>query len=146
VAPTIETRLLILVSAVLETGTGLALLLVPRFVLRLLLGTALVGPGVATSRLCGIALISLGLASWPNWQPTQPTGPTRHRPDRRAVRALLVYNASATAYLAGLMALDGFRGILLLPAIAIHAVLAGLLARVVVSAKTLRQSAETESG
>jgi hypothetical protein len=143
VGPTIETRLLILVSAVLETGTGLALLLVPRFVVRILLGAALVGPGVATSRLCGIALISLGVASWPRWQPTQPT---RHRPDRRAIRALLVYNASATAYLAGLMALDGDRGLLLLPAIAIHAVLAVLLARVVVFAKMLGETPKAERG
>jgi hypothetical protein len=146
VVPTIETRLLILVSAVLETGTGLALLLVPRFVVRILLGAALVGPGVATSRLCGIALISLGPASWPRWQPTQPTEPTLHRPDRRAVRALLVYNASATTYLAGLMALDGDRGLLLLPAIAIHAVLALLLARVVVFAKMLGDTPKAERG
>lgn len=139
-APTIETRLLILVSAVLETGTGLALLLVPRFVVRILLDAPLVGPGVATSRLCGIALFSLGLASWPLWEP-------RHRrPDPRAARALLVYNASATVYLALLMVLEGYRGILLVPAIAIHAVLAALLARGAVSARALRESAETARG
>jgi hypothetical protein len=143
VPPTIETRLLILVSAVLETGTGLALLIVPRFVVRILLGAALVGPGVATGRVCGIALISLGLASWPNWQPTEPT---LLRPDRRAVRALLVCNASATAYLAGLMALDGYRGILLVPAIAIHGVLATLFARVVVSARPLGETPRAARG
>jgi hypothetical protein len=115
-------------------------------VVRILLGTALVGPGLATSRLCGIALISLGLASWPNWQPTQPTEPTLRRPDRRAARALLVYNASATVYLALLLAVEGYRGILLVPAIAIHAVLAMLFARVVVSTRTLRESAETARG
>ena len=124
-APTIETRLLILVCAVLETGTGLALLLVPRFVVRILLGAQLLGAGVATSRLCGVALVSFGLACWPEWEAPS------HRLDRRAFRALLVYNASATVYLASLMALDGYRGLLLVPAIVIHAVLAGLLARTV---------------
>ena len=124
-APTIETRLLILVCAVLETGTGLALLVVPRFVVRLLLGAQLLGAGVATSRLCGVALVSFGLACWPEWEAAPG------RVDRRAVRALLVYNASATVYLASLMALDGYRGLLLVPAIVIHAVLAGLLARTV---------------
>ena len=124
-APTIETRLLILVCAVLETGTGLALLVVPRFVVRLLLGAQLLGAGVATSRLCGVALVSFGLACWPEWEPPS------NRLDRRAVRALLLYNASATAYLACLMALDGYRGLLLVPAIVIHAVLSGLLARTV---------------
>jgi len=129
---TIEKRLLVLVCAVLETGTGLALLTFPRLVVRVLLGAGLVGAGVATGRLCGVALISLGLACWPESEPTI------HRPDRRSVRALFVYNLSATAYLACLMALDGYRGIVLVPAIAIHAVLAALLARVVVWPKAAR--------
>ena len=133
--PTIETRLLILVCAVLETGTGLALLTFPRLVVRVLLGAGLVGAGVAAGRLCGVALVSFGLACWPKWQPTEPT---LHRPDHRAVRALFVYNVSATAYLVFLMALDGYRGILLVPAIAIHAVLAALLARVVAWPKAER--------
>jgi hypothetical protein len=135
VPPTIETRLLILVCAVLETGTGLALLTFPRFVVHVLLGAGLVGAGVATGRLCGVALICLGLACWPKWQPTEPS---LHRPDHRAARALFIYNVSATAYLACLMALDGYRGILLVPAIAVHAVLAALLARVVVRPKAER--------
>ncbi len=126
--PTIDTRLLILVCAVLETGTGLALLILPRFVVRLLLGAELAGAGVATSRLCGLALISFGLACWPAWEATPG------RLDRRAVRALLVYNAGATAYLAWLMASEGYRGLLLVPAIAIHATLALLVARIVVTA------------
>jgi hypothetical protein len=140
VPPTIETRLLILVCAVLETGTGLALLMLPRLVVRVLLGAALLGAGVATSRLCGVALISFGLACWPEWEATP------ERLDRRAVRALLVYNASATAYLACLMALDGYRGLLLVPAIAIHAVLAALLARTVVSTKTLGETPKAARG
>ena len=124
--PTIETRLLILVCAVLETGTGLALLTLPRFVVRVLLSTQLLGAGVATSRLCGVALLSLGLACWPQSEPPL------HRMDRRAIRALLVYNASATAYLAWLLVLGGYRGIALVPPIVIHAVLALLLGRMVV--------------
>jgi hypothetical protein len=126
VPPTIETRLLILVCAVLETATGLALLTLPRFVVRVLLGAELVGAGVATSRLCGVALISFGLACWPEWEGAQVGL------DRRAIRALLAYNASATAYLACLQVLGGYRGIVLLPAIAIHALLTVLLARMVV--------------
>jgi hypothetical protein len=124
---------LILACAVLETGTGLALLLLPRVVVRLLLGAALVGTGVAASRLCGLALLSLGLACWPE------AAATPHRPDRRANRALLVYNVGAAGYLACLMVLDGYRGLLLIPAIALHAVLAVVLARMVVSGRTLRE-------
>jgi hypothetical protein len=125
--------LLILVGAVLETSTGLALLVLPRFVVRVLLGAVPVGAGVATSRLCGLALLSLGLACWPEWDAAPD------RPDRRAVRALLVYNAAATAYLACLLVLDGYRGPLLVPAIALHAVVAAVLARMVVRSKALEQ-------
>jgi hypothetical protein len=135
VPPTIETRLLVLVCAVLETGTGLVLLAFPRFGVRLLLGAELPGAGVAVGRLCGVALISFGLACWPE------RAATPHRLDRRANRALLIYNASATVYLAWLMALDGYRGLLLLPAIALHAVLAAVLARTVVGSKPLEKSA-----
>jgi hypothetical protein len=133
VPPTIETRLLILVCAVLETGTGLALLTLPRFAVRVLLGAELLGAGVATSRLCGVALVSVGLACWPESEPPL------HPMDRRAIRALLVYNASATAYLAYLLILGGHRGILLVPAIVIQAVVAVLLGRTVVWSRGSRQ-------
>jgi hypothetical protein len=125
VPPTIDTRLLILVCAVLETGTGLGLLTFPRLVVRLLLGAEPVGAGVATTRLCGLGLVSLGLACWPERQSQDP--------DRRAVRALLVYNAAAFAYLAVLMAVEGYRGIALGPAIALHAILGALLVRIAAS-------------
>ena len=131
--PTIESRLLILVCAVMEAGTGLALLMLPRFVVRVLLGAELAGAGVAASRLCGLALVSFGLACWPESEPPL------HRTDRRAIRALLIYNASAAAFLGWLMVFDGYRGILLVPAIAIHAVLAALLGRRVVWSRRPRE-------
>lgn len=137
--PAIDPRLLILACTVLETGTGLALLTVPRFVVRILLGAALAGAGVAVSRLCGLALLSFGLACWPEWEVT-----TAHRPDRRALRALLVYNAAAASYLALLMARDGYRGLLLVPAIALHAVLAAVLARTVIRSRMVGQAAGAE--
>lgn len=137
--PAIDPRLLILACTVLEMGTGLALLIVPRFVVRILLGAGLAGAGVATGRLCGLALISFGLACWPEWEVT-----TAHRPDRRALRALLVYNAAATGYLASLMALDSYRGPLLVPAIVLHAVLAAVLARTVIRSRTVAPTAGAE--
>src|SRR5205823_13225860 len=112
----------------------LALLTVPRFVLRVLLGVEPVGVGTAATRLCGVGLISLGLACWPERKATADG------PDRRAVRALLVYNASAFAYLAVLMALEGYRGIALVPAIALHAVLAAVLVRIAVWSNMVGES------
>ena len=118
----IRTRSLILASAAVEAGTGLALLLLPRLVVRALLGTGLSRSGVATSRVAGLALVSLGVACWPE---------TAARPassDLPPFRALFVYNGLATAYLASLRARGGYRGIALGPATAFHAVMTALFA------------------
>ena len=56
---------LLMLAALGEAGTGLALLLVPALVGRLLLGTELVGVAVPVARVAGIALLALGLACWP---------------------------------------------------------------------------------
>lgn len=52
-------------AAIAALATGLALLLVPWLVGRLLLGEDLTGVAVAVGRVTGIALIGLGLACWP---------------------------------------------------------------------------------
>ena len=53
------------VTAVLEVGAGLALLLAPALVISLLVGpSAEIQTGVAIGRLAGAALLSLGAACW----------------------------------------------------------------------------------
>ena len=47
-------------SRLAEGMTGLALLLAPSFVGRLLLGEAFTGVGIVSGRVAGIALIALG--------------------------------------------------------------------------------------
>ena len=47
-------------AAVAEAGTGLALLVVPSLVGRLLLGEELTGIAIPVARVAGIALIALG--------------------------------------------------------------------------------------
>jgi len=100
-------------AAVSEAGTGLALLIVPSLVGRLLLGEELTGIAIPVARVAGIALIALGVACWP--------GPPRV--------GMLTYSAAVTLYLAGVGFAGGFAGTLLWPAVAIHAVLTFLLAR-----------------
>ena len=118
----IATRSLLTTSASFETGAGLALLSWPRTVMRLLLGVAPRGSGVAASRALGLGLLSLGLACLPR-------GRARHRPASvRAVRALLGYNALAAACLSLVRASGRHRGIALMPAIVLHAAFAGLFA------------------
>jgi hypothetical protein len=102
------------VAAVAEVATGMALLIVPSLVGRLLLGAELAGVSIPVARVLGIALLALGVCCWP--------GST-------ALCGMLTYGALVTVYLAYLGLLGGFTGILLWPAVVLHAVLTLLLAR-----------------
>jgi hypothetical protein len=55
----------LIVAAIAEVLTGLALVIVPSLVGRLLLGEELVGIAIPVARVAGIALIALGIACWP---------------------------------------------------------------------------------
>lgn len=99
-------------AAVAEVATGAALLIVPSLVGRLLLGEEVVGIAATVARVAGIALIALGIACWP--------GPPRF--------GMLFYGAAVTAYLA-YVGFAGGGGVLLWPAVVLHAVLTALLAR-----------------
>jgi hypothetical protein len=104
---------LLALAAVVEAATGLALIVAPSLVGRLLLGAELTGVAMPVARVLGIALIALGVACWP--------GP--------ALLGMLTYGALVTAYLLYL-ALGGERiAPLLWPAVVLHAVLTLLLAR-----------------
>ena len=100
-------------AAVAEAATGLALLLAPAFVARLLLGPDdLTGIAVVLARVTGISLIGLGLSCWP--------GDT-------ALAGMLTYSGGVTLYLT-LVGLAGeFVGVLLWPAVVLHALLTGVL-------------------
>ena len=78
-------------AAVGEAATGLALVLVPSLVGRLLLGEDLTGVAVPVARVAGIALIGLGIACWP--------GPP--------LIGMLTYSALVTLYLASLGVVAG---------------------------------------
>ncbi len=100
-------------AAVGEAGTGLALLIVPALVGRLLLGEELTGIAIPVARVAGIALIALGVACWP--------GPPRV--------GMLIYSVSVTLYLAYIGFAAGLTGILLWPAVILHVILTALLTR-----------------
>ena len=100
-------------AAVAEAATGLALLIVPSLVGQLLLGAELTGIAAVVARVFGIALIALGIACWPG---TPLVG-------------MLTYGAAITLYLAYLGIAGGLGGILLWPAVVLHAILTALLAR-----------------
>ena len=105
-------RVLIL-AAVGEAATGAALLIVPSLVGQLLFGEQLAGVAVSVARVTGIALIGLGVACWPGSQ----------------LMGMLLYSAVVALYLGYVGFAGGATGRLLWPVVALHTILAALLAR-----------------
>ncbi len=106
-------------AAVAEAATGLALLVVPSLVGRLLLGEELTGIAIPVARVAGIALIALAVACWP--------GPP--------LVGMLIYSAVVALYLCYVGVAGGLTGIALWPAVALHVVLSILLGRAWLAAK-----------
>ena len=101
----------LIIAAISEAATGLALLIAPSPVGQLLLGVEFAGVALPVARVAGIALIALGIACWP--------GPS--------LAGILIYSALITVYSAYL-SLAGFAGMLLWPAVVLHVILTALLA------------------
>ena len=104
-------RWVLILATAGEAATGAALLIVPSLVGRLLLGEELAGVAVAVARVAGIALIALAVACLPG----------------KALIGMLTYSAAVTLYLAYLGLVGVFAGILLWPAVVVHAILTALL-------------------
>jgi hypothetical protein len=108
-------------AAIVEIATGLALIVDPAFVVLLLVGANLAGVAVVLGRCFGIALVALGLACWPERERAGGGAPP--------LRAMLTYNVLIALYVAYLGTLGDARGLLLWPAVALHAAVAVLLIR-----------------
>jgi hypothetical protein len=115
----------LLLAAVSEAATGLALLIVPSLVGRLLLGQELAGVAIPLARVLGIALIALGVACWPG---------------RAALGGMLVYSAVVMFYLVSVGFSGRFSGVLLWPAVIAHAILTALLIRAFINNKKANPS------
>jgi hypothetical protein len=103
----------LVLAAVAEAVTGLALIVAPSLIGRLLLGAEGTGVAIPVARVLGIALIALGVACWP--------GP--------ALLGMFTYGAVVTLYLSYLGIRGNWVGPLLWPAVVLHAALTLLLAR-----------------
>jgi len=111
---------LLLVTALIEVGTGLSLMILPSIPFALLLDVS--QPGRETifiGRIAGAALFSIGSNSW------LARG---HKPGR-ALRGLLISVLIYDALAAGLLVYAGLVlgtiGIMLWPAVVVHSALAG---------------------
>ena len=109
-------RLLALV-AVAEAATGVALIVVPSLVGRLLFGAELTGVTAVVGRVAGIALFALGIACW------LARTDTPSRAERGLVAAMLFYNFAVAALLAYAGLGLGLHGVALWPTVVLHAVM-----------------------
>ncbi len=108
-------------AAVLEAATGVALLILPSLVGRLLFGEEFTGIVIVVARVLGIALIALGVGCLP--------GST-------ALCGMLTYSGLVTLYLLYLAIRGEWVGPLLWPVVALHGILTVLLARASFQSRT----------
>ena len=108
---------LLALAAVAEAATGLALLVVPSLVGRLLLGVELADVAVPVARVAGVALCALGIACWPG-----------KGSQRTALGAMTTYGLLVGLYLVYLGIRGEYAGPLLWPAALAHLILTALFA------------------
>ncbi|MBR0956306.1 hypothetical protein JQ566_03030 [Bradyrhizobium japonicum] len=110
------------VAAALEAAaTGLVLFVRPSWFAWLVFAAEFSDAGSALGRLAAVALFGLALATWPMAAATDQLA--------SSVRAMLCYNVLAAVYLLYVGISGQLTGILLWPAIALHAILSVLLGR-----------------
>jgi hypothetical protein len=107
-------RNVLLLAAIGEAATGMALVIVPALVGQLLLGEELTNAAILVARVAGIALVALAIACWP--------GPP--------LIGMLFYSAVVTLYLAYVGFAGDLSGPLLWPAVVLHGILSVLLGRI----------------
>jgi len=109
---------LLIVTAVIELGVGLALLCFPSATVTLLLGSGLDTPAsVALGHVAGTALFALGVACWLAHYDAQSCAA------RGLVSAMVLYNLGATIILGGAGIQLHPIGVGLWPAVVLHAVM-----------------------
>lgn len=122
----VATKKVLVFAAAAEAATGLALLVVPSLVGRLLLGWELAGVAIPVARVLGIVLVAFGVVCWPGCT---------------ALCGMLTYSTLATVYLAWLGIHAEWVGPLLWPAVVLHAILTLLLAPCLVQKTKLNADA-----
>ena len=112
-------KLFLSVTALVEATTGLGLLILPAVLFVVLLGlNPATADAIFVGRLAGAALVAIGIASWMARVDEQTPA------HRGLLTGILVYNAVATLLLAYAGAVLKMNGVLLWPAVGLHAVLA----------------------
>jgi hypothetical protein len=110
---------LLIVTAVIEAGAGVALLCFPSATVNLLLGSGLdTSPAVTLGRVAGAALLALGIACWFAQYDAQCCAA------QGLVSAMVLYNLGAVVILGTAGVRSQPVGVALWPAVVLHAVMA----------------------
>jgi len=114
-----DRKLFLSVTAVVEAATGLCLLFLPAVLFAILLGLDnAAAAAIFVGRLAGAALLAIGVASW------MARTDTRSPAQLGLLTGIFIYNVAASTLLGLAGALLKMAGVLLWPAVALHAVLA----------------------
>lgn len=106
-------------TAVIELGAGVALLAAPSLGVQLLLAEEIPGTFLPLVRLAGTALLALGVACW--LARSDSSSPA----SKAVTAAMTVYNIGAVVILGSAGIGSPSVGILLWPAVILHAVMSG---------------------
>lgn len=109
-------RRILAFCAVVEIGTGIALMIAPAMVAELLVRAEITDLAMLLGRCMGIALLALGLACWPERQ--------RAELGSAAPRAMFTYSALIALFLGYVGAVLRLGGPLLWPAVLLHGAVA----------------------
>src|SRR4051812_46734712 len=111
-------KLLLVVMALVEVGTGAALLFAPSLVVELLLGETLSSSqSVVLGQITGAALVSIGLACW-----LVSNGGSSEQ--KQLLRSMLLYNAAVPAILTYAATRSNLHGPGLVAGVILHMLLA----------------------
>ena len=112
-------KLFLLITALVETGTGLCLLFLPAVLLFVLLGfDPATANAIFVGRLAGAALLAIGIASW------MARADGRTPAQLGLLTGILIYDVAASVLLAFAGAILKMIGVMLWPAVVLHAILA----------------------
>jgi hypothetical protein len=106
---------LLTLTALIELLTGLALIVVPTVVVRLLLGGEISGAAIPLGRVAGVALLALGVACWlASYDENSCVA-------RGVASAMVIYNLGVVLVLGAAGIQSRPIGIALWPAVILHA-------------------------
>lgn len=118
----------LIVTAILEGATGLALMTFPEFVSSILLGSSLSdSTGIIIARVAGAALVSLAIACWFLRNSEKING---------FLVSLLFYNLASVVFLSYAGLYEGLTGIGLWPAVVAHIALSAWIMRLLYGNKS----------